>query len=514
MRFDVGHDSRACTAPGRVAGAAITALALVALVAWPAAQTRPPAPPLDVFGGTTAASERDARAALDVLARNWHDSYASIVLELAEMVRPTQPAPPIPDDFPPAQLDPSDDTQDPRRGRDGGGPPPPRLISPVRERLLRFLERQTGKRFGNDFDRWHQWVWSLPYEPHPDYLLFKGLLYANIDPRMREFFAPGAPAIIRLDEIEWGGVTVNGIPPLYYPSRLTAAAADYLQDDHVVFGIAINGEARAYPKRILAWHELAWDRVGEVELTIVYCTLCGTVIPYESVIDGQRYRLGTSGLLYRSNKLMFDEETKSLWSTLEGKPVVGALVGSGLELRPRAVVTTTWGEWRRAHPDTTVLSLDTGHERDYAEGAAYREYFATDRLMFNVPTTDRRLKNKDEVLVMRVPPAGGGDAVPVAMAADFLKRRPVFQTDVAGRQVVVVTSRNGANRAYDAGTSRFQPVRNAPDVVVDELKNRWRVTEAALVNETDGRQQKPRLASQRAFWFGWHAQYPETILIK
>lgn len=133
---------------------------------------------------------------------------------------------------------------------------------------------------------------------------------------------------------------------------------------------------------ILAWHELARDRFGTRELTIVYGTLCGTVIPYDSVVDGTMRVFGTSGLLYRSNKLMFDATTKSLWSSLEGMPVIGPLVGSGLRLSILPVVTTTWGEWKRVHPDTTVLSLDTGFTRDYSEGAAYRQYFATDALMF------------------------------------------------------------------------------------------------------------------------------------
>ena len=162
----------------------------------------------------------------------------------------------------------------------------------------------------------------------------------------------------------------NGIPPLEYPTHLAVAddAAGYLDDDHIVFGVAMNGETRAYPKRILAWHEMVLDTIGGVELTIVYCTLCGTVIPYESVVDGQHITFGTSGLLYRSNKLMFDHGTKSLWNTFEGVPVVGASVGSRIKLRHRSVVTTTWGEWRRTHPETTVLSLETGHQRDYSEG--------------------------------------------------------------------------------------------------------------------------------------------------
>ena len=152
-----------------------------------------------------------------------------------------------------------------------------------------------------------------------------------------------------------------------------------------MFGISINGEARAYPKRILAWHEMALDAIGGVELTIIYCTLCGTVLPYESEVGGALRKFGTSGLLYRSNKLFFDAATMSLWSTLVGRPVIGRLAGSGLSLRLRSSVTTTWGEWRRLHPDTTVLSIDTGYERNYGEGVAYRDYFATDALMFPVP---------------------------------------------------------------------------------------------------------------------------------
>ena len=190
-----------------------------------------------------------------------------------------------------------------------------------------------------------------------------------------------------------------------------------------MFGVSVNGVARAYPKRILAWHEMALDRLGDVELTIVYCTLCGTVIPYESVVEGRHITFGTSGLLYRSNKLMFDHETKSLWNTFEGVPVVGALVDSGVRLTHRSVVTTTWGEWRRRHPGTTVLSVETGHQRDYSEGAAYRKYFATDRLMFAVPALDDRLGTKDEVVVL-LAEGPSGTRHPLAISVEFLEGQP------------------------------------------------------------------------------------------
>ena len=117
-----------------------------------------------------------------------------------------------------------------------------------------MLEEQTGERFGNDVGRWQQWIWQQPYDPHPEYARFKGLWYGQIDPRFHEFFPPNVTSLIRLDEVDWGGVPPNGIPPLEYPERLGAADAEYLDDDNIVFGIAVNGDARAYPKRILAWH--------------------------------------------------------------------------------------------------------------------------------------------------------------------------------------------------------------------------------------------------------------------
>ena len=242
-----------------------------------------------------------------------------------------------------------------------------------------------------------------------------------------------------------------------------------------------------------------------------YCTLCGTVIPYESVANGRRIRFGTSGLLYRSNKLMFDDATKSLWSTLEGVPVVGSLVGSGLELTRRSVVTTTWSEWRRRHPDTTVLSLDTGHQRDYSEGAAYRDYFATDRLMFQVRASDDRLANKAEVVVMLLDDPAGGDRHPVALSVALLAQRPIFQAEAAGQPFVVVTSRFGASRIYDSTGRQFDRWVDDTRVSDDEGKT-WLVTEGELVAEDDPTIRLARLPAHRAFWFGWYAQFGRTVL--
>ena len=478
------------------------------------AAARDTSPDIRTFLEAASADEKMAKAALDTLAASWKDGYAPLLVDLARFMRSARRTGPAGDEEP--SLDDGD-----RRGGDGvsghsgfpdsasGGPPSAR----IRERLLRFLEKQTGQGFGDDLGRWRRWYWSRPYDPHPDYAAFKAGLYARVDPRMAAFFPPGARELVRLDEVDWGGVGVNGIPPLDHPKHVAAGEVSYLKDRHVVFGIALRGEARAYPKRILAWHEMAKDRVGGVDLALVYCTLCGTVIPYDASVSGVTRTFGTSGLLYRSNKLVFDEESKSLWSTATGQPVLGPLAGQPLELRAYPVVTTTWKEWREAHPETTVLSLDTGYDRDYGEGEAYRDYFATDALMFQVPRTDDRLCHKDEVLAFTLEPAGGGPSLPMALAVRFLEKNRLYPLEAGGRSLMVVTSPDGANRVYETGGVRL--ARWLPRGQVEaEGGARFRVTEDALVPESPGTPALPRVPARRAFWFGWYAQYPETELVK
>ena len=500
--------------------AALTTLLVVMALAAAKAQVAG-APPLDLFFTAVAPDDRAARAALDQLSRQWRDSYTPMIIDMARLLRPA-PRPVVPSGGAESSgggVEPSDDTGDapsPRPGAELSEETTVRSTpeSRARSRLIAFLEKQTRKRFDLSLNGWRAWMWSLPYEPHPDYLRFKGMVYGGgVDIRMQRFFQPGSRSLIRLDEIDWGGVVVNGIPPLYYPKVLTAKEARYLRDGNIVFGVVVNGQARAYPKRILAWHEMAVDKLGDTEITVVYCTLCGTVIPYDSVVGGKQRGFGTSGLLYRSNKLMFDEETMSLWSTLEGKPVVGPLVDTGLQMTSHSAVTTTWGEWRAEHPETTVLSLETGHKRDYGEGAAYRDYFSNDRLYFEVSQQDRRLKNKAEVVVMQVRPAAGGPAQPVAIVADYLKKTPVFHFEVAGRRLLAVTSRQGANRVYALGGHDvvFES-QAATGTIRDTTGRHWVQSETALTL-ADGSLSLPRYVAQRAFWFGWFAQYPDTQLI-
>ncbi|MEX0287926.1 MAG: DUF3179 domain-containing protein [Flavobacteriaceae bacterium] len=377
------------------------------------------------------------------------------------------------------------------------------------KKLLHLLARKTGKDFGADLDRWHHWLWNKNTTYTKKYFEFKAKVHQFIDPKFYKYFADRADqSTIRLDEVIWGGVLQDGIPPLRNPQMIKAGEAQYLKDNNVVFGIEVNGDARAYPKRILAWHEMFVDTVGDVPVAGVYCTLCGTVILYKTKQNGVNHTLGTSGFLYRSNKLMYDKETQSLWSTLEGEPVIGPLVGKEIKLEYLSVVTTTWGEWKRRHPDTSVLSLNTGHRRDYGEGVAYQQYFATDDLMFNIPEIDTRLNNKDEILAIRIPEK---TATNLAISSKFLRKNPIYTSKLGPVSFAVFTDKTGAHRVYDTGGLTFTRYdRNSE--VIDSMGIRWTLYENEMVS--DEGKKLIRIPTHNAFWFGYQAAFPETTLIK
>ena len=381
--------------------------------------------------------------------------------------------------------------------------------SDVGVKMVSLLKKKTGQNFGFDFNKWYEYIWNKPQLILPNYDYFKSQLHKSIDPKFEKYFqGRQANSLIRLDEIRWGGVRQDGIPPLRDPEMISASQASYLDDDNIVFGIEVNGDARAYPKRILAWHEMFVDTVGDIPVTGVYCTLCGTVILYKSEVNGTVHNIGTSGFLYRSNKLMYDKTTQSLWSTLEGKPVVGPLVGKGIQMDYLSVVTTTWGEWKKRHPDTQVLSLKTGHQRDYGEGIAYQEYFSDDELMFNVPSVDKKLKNKQSILAIRLPE---NPDQPLAISVKYLKKNPIYQSTIGDTRFVVFTDKTGANRVYDATNLNFSEY-DQQFTATDEKGGNWTVYEDRIENKSG--EIRPRIHTFNAFWFGWQAAYPHTKLVK
>ena len=408
---------------------------------------------------------------------------------------------------------------------------------PVIVTLMRFINRQevfeeavltlnelTGEDFGTTpaaWPAWFEWVGANldDYRPPDGYPQLKRRFLASIHPGFEQFLQ-GYEDTSRIEpfEIEWGGVAPDGIPPLEFPPNIPADEAEYLESHERVFGVSINGEHRAYPLRIMNPHEMANDVLGGEPISLAYCTLCGAGIAYHGEFDGMETTFGTSGFLYRSNKIMYDRETFSLWNQETGQPVIGELADSGIQLNFFPTLLTTWGEWTDEHPDTTVLALDTGVSqpgRYFPEdnpNATYYEYFNTPGTMFPVWIRDDSLEAKDVVLGVNVGEAQ--KAYPVSV----LQVERVVNDTLGETNVVVLGSEiSQAAKAYERGDQEFSRQEGdtstgVPMKLADMNGQVWDVTEEALVNASDASQTLPRIPTHSSFWFGWYAFYPETEL--
>ncbi|MBC8293908.1 MAG: DUF3179 domain-containing protein [Proteobacteria bacterium] len=267
-----------------------------------------------------------------------------------------------------------------------------------------------------------------------------------------------------------GGPPRGGIPSLTAPATEAASQASWLADDDRVVGVVINGQSRAYPLRLLNWHELVNDSLGDTPVLVSWCPLTASAVVFDRRVGGSELSFGVSGLLYQGNVLMYDRGGESLWSQLGGASVAGPSNRSTLTVMPSRVVR--WGEWRRQYPDSSVLSLDTGHSRDYSMNP-YATYETSDDLMFPVDMIDGRLRRKQKVLGLQL---GGAS-------------RAWSLTDLAAAPDGAVP---GGGLLDSVGGHRVK-------VIVDEY--------GARVLEGDR-----ELASTVAYWFAWSAFNEQTSL--
>lgn len=363
------------------------------------------------------------------------------------------------------------------------------------------LEKLTGEKMST----WREamlWQEAHPeVTPHTTYRSLKLRYLANIDPAFLQFFDPEFTSRekmkIRLEEVAWGGVRVDGIPSLDNPKLIKAQDATYLLDEDLVFGVAINGDVRAYPLRIMGWHEMFNEVIGGVPVALAYCTLCGSGILFETQPKerGKPFVFGSSGFLYRSNKLMFDRQTKSLWNQFTGQPVMGPLVDSGIRLKIRPVAITSWSDWKTNNPATKVLSIDTGHHRDYGSGVVYNDYFSSPDLMFPTIVRDEStLKRKDYVFGIRE--FGAARAWPLSAFRD----KRVINDKVGSTSVVLIGNETTRTvRAYERGRNTFAAGSHS-----GELKSTagiWNASEDFLTGP--GGERLPRIPGHVAYWFAW-----------
>ena len=260
---------------------------------------------------------------------------------------------------------------------------------------------------------------------------------------------PLEPSLLPAGSLVAGGVPKDGIPALVDPpvrtaAELTEAAArsrrgKYLVDSDRVIGVEIGGASRAYPLRLLVWHEVVNDRLGGRAVAVTYNPLCDSAVVIDRRVGADTLTFGVSGLLFNSNLLMYDRRTspaaESLWSQLLLRAVTGpaAAVGARLEALPFALVT--WGDWRAARPDTTVVVPEPGKGSKYKR-EPYVSYFGNDSLRFPVqlPPGEQGRTRKQPVVVLA--DGAGWLAVPYS-AVERAPGRTLIRT-VAGREVTLI----------------------------------------------------------------------------
>lgn len=273
---------------------------------------------------------------------------------------------------------------------------------------------------------------------------------------------------VPLDEVLQGCPRRDCIPAIDSPRFLPAAKASLVDDDDLVMALVRGTTARAYPVFILNFHEVVNDSIDGEPIAITYCPLCGSGLAFRRVLDGKPVQLGVSGLLHNSDLILYDRATQSLWQQITGRAIAGPRRGKTLEAVP--VTMTTWGEWRRAHPRTEVLSTDTGHRKDYRQKTPYGDYDSSERLMFPAAKSGGlQLHPKQVVHGVRL---GNGSA---AVTERALRADPDIRM-----------------RAGDTGL-------------------RWtRRPDGSVEVRRDG--SDAPLVAHRMFWFAWYSFHPDTVL--
>jgi hypothetical protein len=177
-----------------------------------------------------------------------------------------------------------------------------------------------------------------------------------------------------VEEVEAEGPSRDGIPALTNPEFLTLDQVDYMVDEDVLVAVTSGDETRGYPVRILNWHEVVNDQIGDDSFVVTYCPLCGSAVVIEAEINGLKRNFGVSGMLHLNNVLMFDRETESLWSQFMLRSVSGSMKNTPMTWKLSEQIT--WADFKDKYPEGKLLSTDTGFIRPYLENpyARYNDH--------------------------------------------------------------------------------------------------------------------------------------------
>ncbi|PMR72317.1 DUF3179 domain-containing protein [Halomonas heilongjiangensis] len=294
------------------------------------------------------------------------------------------------------------------------------------------------------------------------------------------------------EAVRSGGPGKDGIPSIDRP-RFQSAGEATLEADDKVIGVYHRDQARAYPQRILVWHEIVNDELGGEALSITYCPLTGTALGFKR---GET-ELGVSGKLVNSNLVMYDRATDSEWPQILGVAIDGPLVGQGLE--EFRVFWTTWGAWQARHPETEVLTDQTGFVRNYRRDpyGSYNPlggYYAPDsRRLFPVMHRDDRFPPKTEVFGLRGPEGA------LAITRESLREEGVVDVALGERRYTVI---------HDPGLDTGWAFQNPQGVEIQAAELDF-TAEGVTGSGIDSLE---AVNGFEAMWFAWAAFYPDTHL--
>ncbi|MBI4010209.1 MAG: DUF3179 domain-containing protein [Candidatus Aenigmarchaeota archaeon] len=313
-----------------------------------------------------------------------------------------------------------------------------------------------------------------------------------------------------------GGIGVDrGIPAIINPKFENVDQATWLSDNDLIFGIIVDDIARAYPKQILVYHEIANDRINDKPLLVTYCPLCGTGIAFERKLPtGEESNFGTSGKLYNSNLVMYDDKTDTYWTQVGGKAIVGELTGAKLKQIP--IDTMLWKDWKKLHPNTQVLSRNTGYIRAYGLDP-YGDYYSNDFVGFGASFSDARLHPK--AMVSGITINGIAKAYPV----EEVGKAGLVNDAVNNISILVVKDPSIDIKQFEINPLRMYNRELEGKILEFELRegklfdkqtnSEWNFGGVAI----DGQYKREKLFaidSTSAMWFSWLSFNPKTELFK
>ena len=327
---------------------------------------------------------------------------------------------------------------------------------------------------------------------------------------------------IEYSELLSGGPPRDGIPSIDEPKFVNAAeAAGWLADNEPVVSVEIDGEARAYPIQVLTWHEIVNDTVADVPVTVTFCPLCNSAITFDRRVGEQVFEFGTSGLLRKSDLVMYDRTTETLWQQFTGEGIVGDLAGAQLTFVPSSLIS--FADFRDAHPDGQIMSRETGFSRSYGQNP-YVGYDTIGQSPFLFDgEVDGRLQAMERVVTVPL------DDVDVAYPLSILAEVSVINDNQGGQDLAVfhtggTSSALGAQfiaEAEDVGaTGVFDPnldgqkltfKKEGERIVDEETGSTWNILGQAIDGPLAGQALTPIVHADH-FWFSWAAFKPDTVI--